>query len=274
MMNKIVNNKWRDGQSRMKARLMAVGFTTALLLAGGTLAHAADDQVKYCVEGAYPPFSQVESSGAIVGFDVDMANTLIAKMGKKPVMVKMDWDGMIPALLAKKCDAIISSMSITPERKQKIDFSDKYYNTPARFAGKQSANLADSESGLKGKVVGVQRGTVSEDYMKKKYPNVKVRAYASQDEANADLLAGRLDAIFVDSIPLEEFLKAAGPKGFAAFGKDHYDSAILGDGVGIGVRKEDTMLRNGFSKAIKDIRSSGDYQKIAKKYFTFDIYGK
>ncbi|MDI9314427.1 MAG: transporter substrate-binding domain-containing protein [Hydrotalea sp.] len=250
--------------------LLAVGFLTLTMASRGVAA----DAVKVCVEGAYPPFSTISPSGEVVGFDIDIANALIKQMGKTPVMVKMDWDGMIPALLAKKCDAIIASMSITDERKKKIDFSDKYYNTPARFAGKKSANLSDDAGALKGKTVGVQQGTVSEAFMKKKYPDVKLRSYATQESANADLVAGRLDAIFVDSIPLGEFLKTPAAKGFAAFGKDQYDPAILGTGVGVGVRKQDTALRDDFSKAITTIRKNGDYAKINKKYFDFDIYGK
>ncbi len=262
----------------MKHKSYKSWLTTGILTLSLTLPWAngatAANEVKICVEGAYPPFSTMSPSGEIVGFDIDIANALTKQMGQTAKLVKIDWDGMIPALLSKKCDAIVASMSITGERKQKIDFSEKYYNTPARFAGKKSAKLSDDAGALKGKTVGVQRGTVSEDYMKKKYANVKIRSYATQDEANADLVAGRIDAIFVDSIPLGDFLKTPAAKDMAAFGKDHYDSAILGDGVGVGVRKEDTKLRDGFSKAIKAIRKSGEYAKINKKYFDFDIYGK
>ena len=250
---------------------LAVGLLTMAGLTRG-VASAAD--IKICVEGGHPPFSSISPSGEVVGFDVDMANALAKQMGKTPKMVKIDWDGMIPALLAKKCDAIVASMSITAERKKKIDFSEKYYNTPARFAGKKSANLSDSAAALKGKTIGVHQATVLEDFMKKKYPDVKLRSYATQEKANADLLTGRIDAIFADAVPLGYFLKTPAAKDIAAFGKEYYDSAILGDGVGVGVRKEDTALRDEFSKAIKDVRKSGAYAKLNKKYFNFDIYGK
>lgn len=267
------NKKSNTGKS-LVLHMTALGVLFGVTLGFMPKLAAAQNVVKICVEGAYPPFSTITPSGEVVGFDIDIANTLTKSMGKSAELVKVDWDGMIPALLAKKCDAIIASMSITPERKKKIDFTDKYYNTPARFAAKKNAKLTDTADGLKGKTVGVQRATVAEDYMKKKYPSVNLKSYASQEEVNSDLASGRLDAMFVDSVPLSDFLKSKQGRGFQAFGSDHFDPQILGEGVGIGLRKGDRALKSDFNQAIKSIRASGEYQKINKKYFDFDIYGK
>lgn len=253
-----------------KTWLLAGALTLSVM--GHGIAKAAGE-VKICVEGAYPPFSSLTPSGDIVGFDIDMANAMVKKMGKTAKLVKVDWDGIIPALLAKKCDAIVASMSITAERKKKIDFSEKYYGAPPiRFVGKKSSKLSDDESFLKTKVVGVQRATIAEDYMKKKFPTVKIKSYGTQDEALADLTAGRVDAVSADSVSFLAFLGGPAGKDYGYFGKDHYDSVILGDGAGVGVRKEDTALRDAFSKAVKDLRASGEYKKINDKYFDFDIY--
>ncbi len=231
--------------------------------------------VKVCIEGANPPYSSLTPSGDIVGFDVDIGKAIVKKMGMDYQMVKMDWDGIIPALLAKKCDAIISSMAVTSERKKKIDFTEKYYgNPPLRFAGKKDKMTSDDAAAMKGKIVGVQQATINEEYLKQKYPGVKLRSYAKQDDANNDLLAGRIDAVFQDVIPMKEFLasKEAKAGNIALFGRGHNDTAIMGDGAGIGVRKEDTKLRDDFNKAIKALRASGEYKKINDKYFDFDIY--
>ncbi|MCX8515784.1 MAG: transporter substrate-binding domain-containing protein [Alphaproteobacteria bacterium] len=261
-----------NGQIIIKPRWWALTLAVVLLLTGGHQARAAGDEVKYCIEGNYPPFSAITPSGKITGFDVDMANSLITTMGKKPVMVKMEWDGMIPALLAKKCDAIVSSMAVTADRKKKIDFTEQYYGaTPRQFVGKKAAKLNDDHQTMKDKVVGVQRATIDQEYITKVYPEAKIRLYAAQEEANADLIAGRVDAIFQDSVNIIELLKTPQAAGLAIFGKDHYDP-IFGDGAGIGIRKEDKDLRLAFNKAIKDIRKSGEYKKINDKYFTFDIY--
>ncbi len=227
-----------------------------------------------CVEGAYPPFSQTSSDGSITGFDIDIANALCAEMGETCTLVKTDWDGIIPALLEKKCDMIVASMSITPERQEVIDFSAKYYQSPAMFIAAEDAGFEDSAEGMAGKVVGVQRGTIHHDFMEKMYPDTQLTLYTSQDEAYLDLTSGRVDAVMGDSVAMDEgFLKTEQGEGYAFFGEAHADPAIHGNGAGIGVRKEDAELRDRLSAAIDAIRASGAYDAIAEQYFTFDIYG-
>jgi arginine/ornithine transport system substrate-binding protein len=227
-----------------------------------------------CVEGAYPPFSETSPDGTIVGFDIDIANALCEQMGEECSMLKTDWDGIIPALLEKKCDAIVASMSITPERQQVIDFTDKYYQTPAMFVAAEGADLVDSPEGMAGKIVGVQRGTVHQDFMEKVYPEAQLTLYTSQDEAYLDLTSGRVDAVMGDSVPVDYgFLRTPQGEGYAFFGEPHVDPAIHGTGAGIGVRKEDAELRERLNVAIKAIRDNGQYEAIAGKYFDFDVYG-
>jgi polar amino acid transport system substrate-binding protein/arginine/ornithine transport system substrate-binding protein len=253
----------------MKRKLGAGLAAVYLAAAGPALA------LNLCVEGAYPPFSEVAPDGSVVGFDVDIGQALCKQMGETCELVKVDWDGMIPALLEKKCDAIVASMSATEERKQVIDFSAKYYQLPNRFVAKADAGLTDTPEGMAGKVVGVQRGTIHQGYMEAHYPDTEIRLYASQDEADLDLAAGRVDALMADSVSLQNgFLDTEAGKGFAFFGaENHYDPAISGSGVAVGVRKEDTALRDRFSEAIAAIRADGSYQKISEQYFGSDIYG-
>lgn len=228
-----------------------------------------------CVEGAYPPFSETAADGSIVGFDIDIANAVCAKVGETCSMVKVDWDGIIPALLEKKCDMIVASMSITPERQQVIDFTTKYYQSPARFAAKANSGLTDTPEGMAGKLVGVQRGTIHQAYMEAHYPDTQLQLYGSQDDMVLDLTAGRVDAVMADSVTLSVgFLKTPAGAGYAFLGEPKYDPAIHGKGVGIGVRKEDTALRDKLSEGIAAIRADGEYQTIAAKYFDFDIYGQ
>ncbi|WP_118134863.1 ABC transporter substrate-binding protein [Oceanicella sp. SM1341] len=250
-------------------RLIA-GAVAALALSGA--ASAAD--LKICVEGAYAPFSETAPDGSVVGFDIDIANALCAEIGQSCEMVKTDWDGIIPALLEKKCDAIVASMSITEDRKQVIDFTKKYYNTPARFVAREGTEMTDTPEGLKGKLVGVQRGTIHQAFMEGEFPDVNLVLYASQDEAYLDLVSGRIDAVIADSIAVDEgFLKTDAGKGYAFFGEPYSIPEYHGEGAGIGVRKEDTELRDQLSSAIDAIRASGEYETIQAKYFDFDIYG-
>jgi len=227
-----------------------------------------------CVEGAYPPFSETAADGSIVGFDIDIANALCTEMGETCTLVKTDWDGIIPALLEKKCDMIVASMSITPERQQVIDFSKKYYQTPAMFVAKADAGFEDSPEGMAGKLVGVQRGSIHQGFMEGVYPDAQLTLYASQDEAYLDLVSGRVDAVMADVTAIQDgFLRTPQGEGFAFFGEEHSDPQYHGEGAGIGVRKEDTELRDRLSAAILAIRADGTYDTIREKYFETDIYG-
>jgi polar amino acid transport system substrate-binding protein/arginine/ornithine transport system substrate-binding protein len=248
----------------MKKILLAATALSSFAMA------AQAENVNICVEGAYPPFSSTEASGAVVGFDIDIANALAAEMGMEATMVKTDWDGIIPALLERKCDAIIASMSITEERKQVIDFSAKYYNSPAAFIG-AAGMMADA---LDGKVVGVQRGTIHQDFMEGEFPNVELRLYGSQDDVYLDLQAGRIDAAMGDSIAMDDgFLSTDAGGDYAFFGEMYSVPKYHGEGAGVGVRQDDTELRDAFSAAILAIRASGEYATINDKYFEIDIYG-
>jgi lysine-arginine-ornithine-binding protein len=254
----------------MKRTLCATAVVAACV--GAALPASA---LTYCVEGAYPPFSETAADGSIVGFDIDIGQALCAEMGETCELVKIDWDGIIPALLEKKCDAIMASMSATDERKQVIDFSAKYYMVPNRFVAKADSGLDGTPEGMAGKVVGVQRGTIHQSFMEAHYPDTELRLYGSQDEANLDLTAGRVDALMADAVQLESgFLKTPAAEGYGFVGaENYYDPAIHGTGAAVGVRKDDTALRDKLSEAIAAIRADGTYQAISDKYFGMDMYG-
>lgn len=232
-------------------------------------------KVRIGVEGAYPPFSSTSPEGELQGFDIDIAHALCAQMQVECTLVAQDWDGIIPALLARKYDAIIASMSITEERKQKVDFTDKYYQTPARFVAKKGAGFEVSPEGLKGKKVGVQRATIHDSFLTDNFgDSVEIVRYGTQDEANLDLVAGRVDLLLADSIALSEgLLKSEQGGEFEFVGPPYSDPKWFGEGAGIALRKGDTELKEMFNQAIDAIRANGTWDKIAQKYFDFDIYG-
>ena len=251
---------------------------TALIVAGalalGLSTANAGEKLRIGVEGAYPPFSWKEPDGTMKGFDIDIANALCAQMGRDCDLIEQDWDGIIPALLARKYDAIVASMSITEERKKRVDFTQKYYNTPAKFVAHKDAGFDDSAAGMKGKVVGVQRGTIHQCYMEKAFPDVELRLYGTQEEVFLDLGAGRIDAQISDSIQaLEGFLTKPEGKDYAFLGGDQFDLECHGEGAGIAVRKGEDDLRKSLNAAIQAIRKDGTYKKINEKYFDFDVYG-
>ncbi|MEM6972127.1 MAG: transporter substrate-binding domain-containing protein [Pseudomonadota bacterium] len=252
-------------------RILPRALAAAICLTAST-AMAAD--LKICVEGAYPPFSETTADGSVIGFDIDIANALCGEMGKSCEMVQTEWDGIIPALIERKCDAIIASMSITEDRKRVIDFSKKYYQTPAKFIAAKDAGLTDTPEALNDAVVGVQRGSIHQQFMEGEFPDVELKLYGTQDEVYLDLQAGRIDAAMADSIAMDDgFLKTEAGAGYAFFGQDYSIPKYHGEGAGIGVRQGEEELRDGFSAAIEAIRASGVYQEIQATYFDFNIYG-
>ena len=236
--------------------------------------NAQQRKLKIGVEGAYPPFSELGTDGKIKGFDIDIANALCEQMKAQCTLVQQEFDGMIPSLQAKKLDAIVASMSITDERKQVIEFSDKYYHTPARFVGRKNAALVATVAGMKGKRIGVQRTTIHDRFATDTFKESEIVRYAKQDDVFLDLTSGRLDAALADQIAASQgFLSLPSAKDFAFFGPVYIDPKYFGAGAGIGLRKADTALRDEFNAAIKAIRANGVYKKINDKYFQFDVYG-
>lgn len=248
----------------------------ALLLAFALPSAAADwKRLRIGVEGAYPPFSSLAADGTLQGFDIDIARALCMELKAECQLVQSSFDGMIPGLMAKKFDAVVASMSITEERRKAVDFTVRYYNSPARFVARKGANLAVTPAGLKGKRIGVQRATIHDRYVTDLYKGSQVVRYTKQDEVFLDLAAGRIDATLVDAVAATYgFLKVPAGKDFEFTGPAFEDPKYFGWGSGIAVRKADTDLRARLDGAIAAIRANGTYKRIQDKYFDFDIYGK
>ncbi|TWI53366.1 arginine/ornithine transport system substrate-binding protein [Pseudomonas duriflava] len=248
----------------------------ALSILSHAVVGAEGKPVRIGIEAAYPPFASKAPDGSIVGFDYDIGNALCAEMKVKCQWVEQEFDGLIPALKVRKIDAILSSMSITEERKRSVEFTHKYYNSPAKLVMKAGTDVKDVKTELKGKNLGVQRGSIHDRFATEvlEPAGVKVSRYASQNEIYLDLSAGRLDATLADATLLEDgFLKTDAGKGFAFAGPDFTDPKYFGEGIGIAVRKNDTELRDKLNAAIDAIRANGTYKQIQDKYFNFDIYG-
>ena len=250
-------------------------FAIALTLGAFTQPAAAETvRVGFSAE-PYAPFTAPDASGKWVGWEVDFMNAICAKANLECVITPTSWDGIIPALTSNKIDMIVASMSITDERMKEIDFTKKYYNTPVAVIAAKGSGIKPTDEGLKGKIIGVQVSTIHENYVRKYFKSAAdIKTYQTQDEANQDLAAGRIDATQADSVAEQAFLDTDQGKQCCestGFVKD--DPEILGKGVGVGLRKGDTALKNKLNAAIDAVRADGTYDKISKKYFTFDIYG-
>ena len=252
----------------MKLSRRFVFAVAAAAMMAGTSSAMADLKFGVAAE-PYPPFSSKDASGKWVGWEIDVMNAVCAQMNEKCELVEVAWDGIIPALTSKQIDVIWSSMSITPERKQTIDFTNMYYNTPAVIIGAKTGDMDITPEHLKGKVVGVQVSTTHERYAQKYFApaGAEIKTYSTQDEANNDLAAGRVDYVQADSTALDAFLKSdQGKQCCELKGTVPDDISVLGSGVGAGVRKEDTALKDKINAAIAELAKQKKFTEITKNY--------
>ncbi|MBB4007863.1 ABC transporter substrate-binding protein [Allorhizobium taibaishanense] len=255
---------------RISTRFLAAASIAALSLFSGTA--MAEEKLVIGTEGAYPPFNSLEADGSLTGFDIDIAKALCAEMKVTCTFKTNDWDGIIPALQAKKFDAIVASMSITPERLQKVDFSKKYYNTPPAIAVAKDSSIKSVDD-LKGKTLGAQVSTSHANYAEKHMAGSQLKLYPTADEYKLDMSNGRIDGVIDDIVVLTQWVKSDAGSCCKILTPLPIDPEINGVGAGIAVRKGETALADRFSKAIEAIRANGTYQKINAKYFDFDVYG-
>jgi octopine/nopaline transport system substrate-binding protein len=249
------------------------------------------DKIKIGTEGAYPPWNSKDASGALIGFEVELAKVLCENMGHECTIVEQDWDGMIPALQGKKFDAIMAGMSITDERKKVISFSQGYADEVASLAVMKGSNLEGMETppginltkpnsaakkalktikgALAGKTVCTQVGTIHQNFLKSgDVGKVKVRVYKTQDEVNLDLTSGRCDVALAAAVAFTDYAEKSG-KAVVLVGPT-FSGGDFGNGVGVGIRQDDTKLIKAFNKAIDKARKDGDISRIATKWFGFD----
>lgn len=217
--------------------------------------------IKIATESSYKPFSYTDANGNVVGFEIDLTNALCEQMKAKCEIISQDWDGLIPGLNAKKFDGIIAGMSITPERKEVVDFTDPYFHSGIILIGKKGDNL--SVEALKGIPVGSQLSTVSAQYLQDNHPEANIKLYDTQDNAYLDLTSGRVRALMVDKVIGMDWLKTDAGKDYEVKGSEITSEE---DAMGIAFRKGDPLVGK-FNMALNELKSSGKYAEISDKYF-------
>ncbi|WP_153100093.1 ABC transporter substrate-binding protein [Paraburkholderia hayleyella] len=249
-------------------------FCAAATLMTGSASAAEIKEIRFGVEASYAPFEYKSPSGELIGFDIDIGNAVCAKLKAKCVWVENAFDGLIPALKARKFNVINSDMSITDQRRAVIDFTDPIYTIPSQMIAKKGSRLQPTALSLKGHRIGVLQGTIQETYAQTRWTpaGVNVVPYQTQDLIYADLTSGRLDAAFQDAEAASKgFLKQPQGAGFAFAGPVVNDEKLLGVGIGFGVRKEDTELRKALNQALKELKADGTIDGFAAKYFDVKV---
>ena len=252
-------------------RMCVLGLVCALLLPAAVSADPL--KLRIASEGTNPPFSTINSEGKLEGFDVDIANALCAKMGADCEIVAQDWDGIIPALLAHKYDAIAASLNVTADRAKVVAFTKPYYHSPSAFVVRKGTDVKDlSAKALAGKTVGVQSSTNHAAFLDDKYSRSIVRLYNTVADAYRDLAASRIDYVLYDKLAAYDWLRTPDAACCELAPGDLSDPAYFGSGIAIALRKEDGELLKRFNTAIDGIVADGTYAKINAKYFPFPIF--
>ncbi|MCK0163194.1 transporter substrate-binding domain-containing protein [Marinobacter sp. S6332] len=248
----------------MKKLMIAASCALAMLASG---AHADERNLRIAFDVPYEPFEYKDENGDLTGFEVDLAAAMCEEMKADCEFVIQAWDGMIPGLLARKFDLIMSSMSITPERAERVLFSEPYYNTPGGWFGPDSFNADVTDmSAMKGKTVGVQRGTTMDTFVTEEMSGVvTIKRYTTADDMVLDLEGQRLDVVFVDYPVGEQTVLTK--DGFKEVG----EAVKLGEGVGVAMRKRDKDVAEEVNKALRKLKEDGTYNAIMKKYFAYDV---
>jgi arginine transport system substrate-binding protein len=228
---------------------------------------ASERALIFATEATYPPFVSMSANNQMQGFDVDIANAVCQQMNRSCQFVNAPWDSLIPSLEIGKYDVLFGGMAITAERAKVVDFTESYYQNSVTFVVNKNHPLTLTDAGLKGKTIGVQRGTTFQTYLKKKYAyNIVIKPYVSNMQALLDLKNGRLDGALMDTPVADNWLKEAGNQDFKMEGQ-FYNVKYFGPGNAFAVQKGNTQLLNDINNALNTIKANGTYQKIENQYF-------
>ena len=244
------------------------GLLAALLVGLVAATHAfAAEKLRIATTGGYPPFNFGDDAGEMRGFDVDIALALCAEIGAECEIVVEEWERLIPELRAGSFDVIAASMSITGKRRELVSFTDRYYSNVVRFVARKGSGFDPADAA--GKTIGAARATIASDWLQANLAGIAtIELYATMEELNGDLLAGRLDAMFGDGLGSLAWLQ--GPEGasFEFVGEGYR----LDEGIGMAVRHEDASLLSRLNGALRAILANGTYERLNARYFPFSIY--
>jgi len=225
--------------------------------------------IRFLTDSDYPPFNYLDEDSVLTGFNVDVARAICLELAAACDIQVRPWSELLPALRRGETDAVIASHAISASALRIVDFTDRYYHTPARFAGKRAtARLEVTPEGLEGKKVAVAKGTAHEAYLRTFFRDSSIRAFETPELARDALITGAADLLFDDGISLAFWLNGTGSKACCEFkGGPFGEPKYFGDGVAIAVNREDPQLRILMNAALKRLRESGRFEELMLRYF-------
>jgi polar amino acid transport system substrate-binding protein len=230
--------------------------------------------IRFLTSDDYPPLDFALKDGSLTGFNVEIARAVCEQLKIACTIQARRFDTLIDALVAGKGDAVVASVAATDQTRARIDFSEPYYQTPARFVvRKGAAPFAMTASGLKGRTVGVVGKSAHEAYLRDFFPGAKPKAYPDVPALETALRMGEIDVAFADGLTLAVWLSSDPSADCCRFvGGPYCESRYFGEGVGIAVRTDDVVLRKALNWALARLFSKGIYTELYLKYFPIGFY--
>lgn len=225
--------------------------------------------IRFLTDSDYPPFNYIDDENALTGFNVDIARAICTELAAVCDIKARAWNELLPALQRNEADAVIASHTLTAGALKGVDFSDRYYHTPARFVGKRAPQRMDvTPEGLEGKRIGVAKGTAHEAYLRAFFRDSTVRTFETVELARDAVVSGAVDLLFDDGISLAFWLNGTASKACCEYkGGPFLEPRFFGDGIGIAVSREDAQLKRQINGALRKLRENGRYEEIVLRYF-------
>lgn len=246
----------------------------AVFSACAVTAHAQDPMtIRYGVDPTFAPYESVDAQGNMVGIDIEFGNEICKRLEAKCQWVKINFDGAIPALNAKKIDGVLSGMTVTERRKKQVLFSASLYTSGSRMMVPKNVTLETTPESLKGKTIGIVQGTTQAAYANKHWQGkgINLVSYQNDERAKQDLALGRIDGTLQNTAAAQFFFNTPDGAKFHLTGTPVVDQEVFGYGTGIGLRLGDTELKSKMDGAIASMKKDGKYQEILSRYSQYGL---
>jgi len=230
--------------------------------------------IRFLTDSDFPPFNYFDEDNVLTGFNVDVARAICLELDAACDIQVRPWAALLPALAKGEAEAVIASHSVTPKTLKVADFTDRYYFTPARFAGKRgTAKLDATPEGLEGMRIAVAKGTAHEAYLRAFFRDSSIRVFETVELARDALIVGSADLLFDDGISLAFWLNGTASRACCEFkGGPFAEPKYFGDGIGIAVKRDDVQLKTMINSALKRLRESGRYEELLLRYFPLRVF--
>jgi polar amino acid transport system substrate-binding protein len=279
----------RGNAKRAMSTLLPLCF--AFTLAGSPLAQAqqaapteaGSDQhdtlprrvaIRFLTDSDYPPFNYYDEDSVLTGFNVDVARAICLELAAACDIQVRPWSELLVALRRGEADAVIASHAISASALRGVDFTDRYYNMPARFAGKRGGRSLDiTPEGLEGRKIAVTKGTAHEAYLRSFFRDSSIRVFETPELARDALIGGQVELVFDDGVSLAFWLNGTASKACCEFkGGPFSEPKYFGDGVGIAINREDAQLKVLINTALRRLRESGRFEELVLRYFPLRVF--